>query len=109
MTRSAKGTIDQPGRRVGQKAGLNRSLLDAAWGELLALLDYKLAARGGQLIRVDPRGTSQQCSGCGARVPKALSQRHHDCPHCELSVHRDHNAALNIYNRAWAVPVAEAG
>ncbi len=108
MSASAKGTVEKPGRRVRQKAGLNRGILDAAWGEFLGLLEYKLQARGGGLIRVDARGTSQECSGCGVRVPKALSEREHHCPHCGLRLHRDHNAALNIYRRAWAAPVAEA-
>jgi putative transposase len=108
MSSTARGTIEQPGRRVRQKAGLNRSILDAGWGEFLSLLEYKLQAHGGGLIRVDPRGTSQQCSGCGQRVQKALSEREHHCPHCGLVVHRDHNAAVNIHQRAWAVPVAEA-
>ncbi len=108
MSASARGTIAHPGRRVRQKAGLNRAILDASWAELLGLLEYKLAARGGRLVRVDPRGTSQQCSSCGAHVPKALSERRHHCPHCGLSLHRDHNAELNIHHRAWAVPVAEA-
>ncbi len=108
MSASAKGTREKAGRRVRQKAGLNRGILDAAWSELLAPLEYKLQARGGGLVRVDPSGTSQECSGCGARVPKALSQRRHQCPGCGLDLHRDHNAALNIHRRAWAVPVAEA-
>lgn len=108
MTRSAKGTVEQPGRNVRQKAGLNRGILDAAWTEFLRLLDYKLADQGGGLVNVDPHGTSRECSGCGQRVPKALSERQHECPHCGLSLHRDHNAALNIHHRAWAVPVAEA-
>jgi len=108
MTRSAKGTILKPGRRVRQKAGLNRSILDAAWGEFTEMLDYKLTARGGRLVRVPAGGTSQACSGCGAHVPKALSERWHDCPRCGLSLDRDQNAAINIYHRAWAVPVAEA-
>lgn len=106
MSASAKGTVERPGRRVRQKAGLNRGILDAAWGELLGLLEYKLQARGGDLIRVDAKSTSQQCSGCHELVPKPLSQRRHQCPH-GLSLHRDHNAALNIHHRAWAVPVAE--
>lgn len=108
MVHTAKGTIEKPGRRVRQKAGLNRSILDAGWSEFLAVLAEKLEARGGTLIRVDPRGTSQECSGCGARVPKALNVRWHECPVCGLSLHRDHNAAVNIHHRAWAVPVAEA-
>ena len=105
MVRSARGTIDQPGSRVRQKAGLNRSIHDQAWGEFLSLLGYKLA---GGLVKVDPRGTSQECSGCGVKVPKLLSERWHQCPECGLSCHRDQNAAINIYQRAWAAPVAEA-
>lgn len=108
MVASAKGTIDKPGRGVRQKAGLNRSILDAGWSQFLSLLGEKLEARGGILVRVDPNGTSQQCSRCGTRVPKALSERWHQCPACGLSIHRDHNAAINIYHRAWAVPLAEA-
>jgi len=117
MSASAQGTIAEPGRQVRQKAGLNRGILDAAWGEFLDLLKYKLGARGGGLVRVDPRGTSQECSRCQACVPKALSERRHRCPRCGhrhrcprcgLRLHRDHNAALNIHHRAWAVPVAEA-
>jgi putative transposase len=108
MVASAKGTIDKPGRGVRQKAGLNRSILDAGWSQFLTVLGEKLEARGGVLVRVDPRGTSQECSRCGTRVPKALSERCHECPACGLSMHRDHNAAINIYHRAWAVPVAEA-
>ena len=108
MVRSAKGTPERPGQRVRQTAGRNRGILDAGWSEFLAMLEYKLRARGGGLIRVDPRGSSQQCSQCAQIVPKTLSERQHQCPHCGLRLHRDHNAARNIHQRAWAVPVAEA-
>jgi putative transposase len=105
MTRSAKGTMEQPGRNVRQKAGLNRAILDAGWAELLSLLEYKL---DGGHRKVPAAGTSQDCSGCGQRVPKALAVRWHGCPHCGTSLNRDHNAALNIYQRAWAGSVVEA-
>jgi putative transposase len=108
MVRSAKGTIEQPGRHVRQKAGLNRSIHDAAWSQFLGILEAKLEERGGALVRVDPRGTSQECSRCHAHVPKALRERWHHCPRCGLSIHRDQNAAINIANRAWAAPIAEA-
>lgn len=65
-------------------------------------------AYGGAMVRVDAHGTSQECSGCGVPVPKALRERWHSCPDCGLSIHRGHNAAINIGQRAWAVPVAEA-
>lgn len=48
------------------------------------------------MILVEPRGTSQKCSGCGEVVPKELSERVHDCPHCGLVMDRDVNAARNI-------------
>lgn len=108
MVRSARGTNEQPASRVRQKAGLNRSILDAGWSQFLTLLEQKLEARGGVMVKVNPRGSSQECSRCGVRVPKVLSERQHECPACGLSIHRDHNAALNIGQRAWAAPIAEA-
>lgn len=100
MTRSAKGTIDEPGTMVRQKAGLNRELLDVALSSFINMLRYKAERAGGEIIEVKPHGTSQTCSGCGATVPKDLSARMHDCPHCGLSIDRDLNAARNILARA---------
>jgi predicted RNA-binding Zn-ribbon protein involved in translation (DUF1610 family) len=51
---------------------------------------------GREVVAVPPQYTSQDCSGCGTRVPKSLSVRTHGCPHCGLILDRDHNAALNI-------------
>ncbi len=99
MTRSAAGTVDEPGKNVRQKAGLNRSLLDAAPGRLIQLLTYKAERAGGMVVKVDPRGTSQDCSSCGVTVEKKLSNRVHRCS-CGTVLDRDHNAALNILNRA---------
>jgi putative transposase len=45
---------------------------------------------------VNPRGTTQKCSGCGEIVPKKIWRRTHDCPKCGLVLGRDHNAGLNI-------------
>ena len=59
---------------------------------------------GARLIEVDPYDTSQECSGCGLRVVKALGDRWHDCPNCGLSLDRDLNAARNILNRAGVGP-----
>jgi len=83
---------------------LAKSVHDAGWGILLNMLDYKAASAGGLVVRVDPRYTSQDCSGCGARVKKPLSQRTHCCPECGLVLDRDHNAALNILARAGTPP-----
>jgi putative transposase len=100
LTASAKGTREHPGVRVRQKAGLNRAILDGAPATLAAFLAYKAKLAGGSLRRFDPRGTSQDCAACGARVQKPLSQRTHSCA-CGWSVHRDLNAACNGYRRAW--------
>ncbi|GHE75918.1 hypothetical protein GCM10019059_39080 [Camelimonas fluminis] len=99
MSRSAKGTIAEPGVNIRPKAGLNRSLLDAAPRPLIALLTYKAERAGGILVKVDPRNTSITCSACGVDVPKTLSQRRHEC-RCGAVLQRDHNAALNILERA---------
>jgi putative transposase len=58
MTKSAKGTVETPGRQVKQKQGLNRSITQQSWGMFFELLEYKLHQRGGQLIKVDPKHTS---------------------------------------------------
>jgi putative transposase len=60
------------------------------------MLDYKAAEAGVRLEKVDPRGTSQICFVCRREVPKVLSVRTHDCPHCGFVADRDNNAALNV-------------
>jgi putative transposase len=85
----------------GMAAGiLAKSVNDAAWSTLKQMLAYKAEYAGRQLIEIDPRNTTQACSGCGVIVPKTLSDRWHDCPECGLSLDRDHNAALNILGRS---------
>jgi len=81
---------------------LAQSVNDAAWGSFLAKLAYKAEEAGGQIVRVNPNGTSQVCSRCGCLpdVPKTLADRIHSCPHCGLVIDRDVNAARNILNRA---------
>jgi putative transposase len=80
--------------------GLTRSILakpiaDVGWGRFLAILLDKAAEAGREIVRVTPHGTSQRCI-CGTAVPKLLSERWHHCPRCQLSVPRDHAAALEI-------------
>ncbi|HEX8844671.1 MAG TPA: transposase [Pyrinomonadaceae bacterium] len=74
---------------------LSKSIQDAAWHQLIQYATYKAADAGRCVRRVDPRGTSQSCSACGAMVVKDLSQRLHACS-CGLVLDRDHNAAINI-------------
>jgi putative transposase len=79
---------------------LSKSILDAAWGAFIKILDAVAVKRGVRVIKVNPHGTSQNCSNCGHKVPKTLSVRLHECPKCQLSMDRDENAAVNILNRA---------
>ncbi|MCK9597214.1 transposase, partial [Candidatus Pacearchaeota archaeon] len=60
------------------------------------LTSYKAESAGRNMILVNPRYTSQQCSQCNTIVKKALSERTHRCPQCGLIMDRDENAALNI-------------
>jgi putative transposase len=97
---------------ASRKAGLNTSITDAGWGQFLNLLSCKAAYAGKRAEAVPPAYTTQDCSGCGERVPKSLSVRTHVCPFCGLVVDRDTNAALNILRagqaRQGAVAVAAA-
>ena len=75
---------------------LARSIADASWNSFFQKLEYKAASAGILFRKVDPRGTSQECSGCGKMVKKSLAQRTHSCDSCGLVIDRDHNAAINI-------------
>lgn len=75
---------------------LAKSVHDAGWSAFIGMLSCKAEEAGRTLVKVDPRGTTQRCSGCGETVPKTLKDRWHDCPSCGLSLSRDHNAARNI-------------
>lgn len=79
---------------------LSKSILDAAWGRFINILDAVAVKCGVRVVKVSPHGTSQNCSGCGAKVPKTLSIRLHECHKCGLQMDRDENAALNILDRA---------
>ena len=94
MTRSAKGTRENPGRNVGQKAGLNREILRSGWGLLVRRLQDKAP---GRVEKVKPHYTSQRCSACGqvdrdSRESQAVLR----CTACGFAGHADVNAAINI-------------
>jgi putative transposase len=82
------------------RSALAKDVHDAAWAKFISMLRYKAACAGSRLIEVDPYDTSQDCSGCGMKVPKALGDRLHECSHCGLAIDRDLNAARNILH--WA-------
>jgi len=75
---------------------LNRSINDVAWGQFTQYLAYKAENAGRQVIKINPAFTSQDCSKCGYRQVKKLSNRIHRCSSCGFEIDRDHNASLNI-------------
>ena len=91
MTRSAKGSVERPGRNVRAKAGLNRS---NCWGLLVRRLEEKAP---GRVHKVNPAYTSQRCAACGKVDPKSRkSQAVFACTACGYACHADVNAARNI-------------
>ncbi|MXZ48766.1 MAG: transposase [Candidatus Dadabacteria bacterium] len=93
MTASAKGTIENPGKNVRQKAGLNRAMLDTALGEVRRNLEYKC----GRLIEVNPAYTSQTCSHCGhVDRENRKTQQRFLCVSCGFMSNADTNATINI-------------
>jgi putative transposase len=103
MTRSASGTVEDPGTNVRQKSGLNRGILDSGWGKLHWQLDYKLTWTGGRTLEEDPPYGSQTCSvvECG-HVDQAsrISQSVFCCTKCGHREHADTNAAKVYKTRA---------
>jgi putative transposase len=87
-----------------QNSHLSRSTHDVGLGMFRTMLNYKAIEAGVEIVAVNPRNTSQVCSGCGSIVLKDLSVRVHACPDCGLVLNRDVNAARNILtlgHRIW--------
>lgn len=104
MTASARGTVAAPGRNVRQKAGLNRVILSAGWYQFATILAYKMEERGGQVVTVPARFTSQTCAACGVvDAGSRESQARFVCVSCGHAAHADINAAVNI-KRRWSTP-----
>ena len=94
MTRSAKGTLAEPGRNVRAKAGLNREILRSGWGMLLRRIEDKAP---GRVEKINPAYTSQCCSACRHVDRKSReSQASFRCTACGFACHADVNAAINI-------------
>ena len=95
MTRSARGTVEQPGVRVAQKRGLNRAISRSGWGLLAARLQHKAF---GRVEQIPAAYTSQRCSACGHVAPgNRKSQAVFECEACTAGrCNADVNAARNI-------------
>nr|WP_313774778.1 IS607 family element RNA-guided endonuclease TnpB [Mycobacterium sp.] len=106
MMRSARGTVENPGRNVRQKAGLNRSIADAGMGAFSRQLDYKTTWYGARRVQADRwYPSSKTCSGCGSVKAKlSLSERLYVCDNedCGFEIDRDLNAAINLARHARA-------
>ncbi|MEV7123793.1 RNA-guided endonuclease InsQ/TnpB family protein [Kitasatospora griseola] len=111
MTASARGTVDKPGRKVRQKAGLNRSILDVSPAEVRRQLTYKTSWYGSKLAVLDRWfPSSKTCSACGWQNPHlTLADRTYHCRHCGLTLDRDLNAARNIAAHASTTPPTAPG
>ena len=97
MTASAKGTVDEPGRNVRQKSGLNWAILNQAWYQYEEFLSYKLKAMRGELRKVPALNTSRRCSECGfVSKESRKSQAVFECVNCGHEADADTNAAINI-------------
>jgi putative transposase len=82
---------------------LAKQVHDAAWAQFSTILTAKAERAGREGVAVDPRGTSQDCSGCGVEGRKSLAVRVHECSACGLRIDRDLNAAKNIQARGHRV------
>jgi putative transposase len=106
MTRSAKGTVQDPGRNVRQKSGLNREIAASGWGLLVSRLEQKAP---GRVEKVKAAYTSQRCSACGHVDGKSReSQADFRCTACGFAANADVNAAINIA-AGHAVTAREGG
>ena len=104
MSKSAKGSLEKPGKNVSAKSGLNKSILDQGWFEFKRQLKYKLNWFGGELVLVNPRYTSQRCYACGyVDKENRKTQIKFECKSCVHEDNADNNAALNILAAGHAV------
>ncbi|MGK7917699.1 MAG: RNA-guided endonuclease InsQ/TnpB family protein [Prochloraceae cyanobacterium] len=104
MSASAKGDLENPGKNVSAKSGLNRSILDQGWHAFEVMVHYKLAQLGGKLVLITPRNTSRCCPKCGyTEKDNRKSQAKFSCQKCGYSENADFVAAKNILAAGHAV------
>ena len=97
MTASAEGTVEEPGHNVAQKSGLNRAILDQAWGKFFQRLQWKCEQRGGIVIKVAPQYTSRTCPVCRHESKEnRKSQASFKCVACGYQDNADIVGARNI-------------
>ena len=106
MSSSAKGTLENPGKNIRQKSGLNRAILDQGWGEFIRQLEYKLTWNGGQLIQINPQNTSRKCPKChyisaeNRKTQAAFCCQQKDC---NYTANADYVGSINIREAGLAL------
>jgi len=104
MTKSAKGTMEKPGKNVKAKSGLNRSILNQGWHIFQKLIEYKMFWHGGRVVYVNPKYTSQKCNKCGyTSKENRKSQSTFQCIKCKCELNADLNASKNILAEGHSV------
>lgn len=107
MSKSAKGDVEQHGKNVKQKSGLNRMILDQSWFEFRRQLDYKLLWNGGHLVAVPPQNTSRTCPCCGHTAKdNRQTQAVFECVECGYTENADAVGAINVLKRGQAIQAA---
>jgi putative transposase len=100
MTASAKGTAEEPGKNVRQKAGLNRSILNSGWGKIRSYTQYKGLRKNKLTITIPAHYSSQECSRCGfTHKDNRPSQAEFICQACGFMCNADFNASFVIKKR----------
>ena len=103
MTKSAKGSLLNPGKNVKAKSGLNRSILSEGWGKFFKMLEYKQKKRGHIFLQINPKNTSRTCPKCGhVSKDNRSTQAHFCCTNCGYTANADENAAGNILRAGLA-------
>jgi len=109
MSKSASGTVEEPGKNVAAKSGLNKGILDQGWGMFRSILECKLTWLGGRLVAVPPQYTSQRCPDCGhVAKENRTTQSKFECVQCGFTANADHVGAINVLRAGQALCGAEA-
>jgi putative transposase len=103
MSKSASGTLENPGKNVKAKSGLNRAILNQGWYELRRQLEYKQSWRGGRILLVSPRNTSRECPDCHyISSENRVTQSLFICKRCHYQNHADVVGAINVLRAGHA-------
>ena len=104
MSKSSKGNSEKHGKKLAQKSGLNRSILDQGWSMFATMLEYKQDWHGGAVLRVPAHHTSQACPCCGhVAKENRLTQAEFVCVDCGFSENADLVGAMNVLAKGHAL------